>query len=123
MPTVVHIDIASDNPQRAKKFYEELFNWKFTSYPGMAEFFLFETTDLKGGKGVGGGLGKRGEPGQRITDYIGVSSVDEYSAKIKKLGGKITLAKMAVPGMGYMANCQDTEGNTFGIWQEDTNAK
>jgi hypothetical protein len=93
------------------------------AYQGMPDFFLFESTDLKGKKGVGGGLGKRGEPGQRITAYFGVNSIDEYTAKIKKLGGKITLAKMAVPGMGYMANCQDTEGNAFGMWQEDKNAK
>jgi len=123
MPTIVHLDIASDSPQRAKKFYEELFDWKFASYPGMDDFFLFESTDLNGKKGFGGGLGKRGEPGQRITAYFGVNSIDEYTAKIKKLGGKITLAKMAVPGMGYMANCQDTEGNAFGMWQEDKNAK
>jgi uncharacterized protein len=123
MPTVVHLDVAADNPERAKKFYEELFNWKFMNYPGMDEFFLFESTNLNGEKGVGGGLGKRGEPGQRMTAYFGVASVDEYLARITKLGGKVTLAKMAVPGMGYMANCQDTEGNPFGIWQEDKNAK
>jgi len=25
--------------------------------------------------------------------------------------------------MGYFAVCQDTEGNAFGIWQSDPNAK
>jgi predicted enzyme related to lactoylglutathione lyase len=28
-----------------------------------------------------------------------------------------------VPQMGYFAVCQDTEGNSFGIWQSDANAK
>jgi len=28
MPTIVHFDIAADNPQRAKEFYELLFGWK-----------------------------------------------------------------------------------------------
>jgi predicted enzyme related to lactoylglutathione lyase len=27
-----------------------------------------------------------------------------------------------MPGVGYMAYCRDTEGNTFGIMQEDPNA-
>jgi predicted enzyme related to lactoylglutathione lyase len=25
--------------------------------------------------------------------------------------------------MGYFAVCQDTEGNSFGIWESDANAK
>jgi uncharacterized protein len=29
----------------------------------------------------------------------------------------------AVPGVGYMAYCRDTEGNLFGIMQNDKNAK
>ena len=26
MPTIVHFDVATDNPERAKKFYEALFD-------------------------------------------------------------------------------------------------
>jgi hypothetical protein len=33
------------------------------------------------------------------------------------------MAKMAVPGMGYLAVCSDTENNTFGLWEADTTAK
>ena len=84
---------------------------------------LQETEDLNGQNGVGGGLGKRGEPGQRITSYIGVSSVDEYVTKVEKLGGKVIQSKMTVPGWGYLAICFDTEDNMFGLWQEDKNAK
>ena len=35
MPTIVHFDLPTDDPERAKKFYEELFNWKFDSVPEM----------------------------------------------------------------------------------------
>ena len=28
MPTIVHFDVASDDPERANRFYEALFNWK-----------------------------------------------------------------------------------------------
>jgi len=30
---------------------------------------------------------------------------------------------MAIPGIGYLAICEDTEGNSFGIIQSDRNAK
>ena len=122
MPTIVHFDIATDNPQRAKKFYESLFDWKLERPPGFPDFYLIETKDLNGNRGVGGGLGKRGEPSQKITAYIGVDKIDEYSKKVAELGGKIVQQKMPVPGWGYLAICIDTEGNTFGLWQNDKNA-
>jgi predicted enzyme related to lactoylglutathione lyase len=49
--------------------------------------------------------------------------LDEYSAKIEKLGGKILVPRKAVPGMGYFAICMDTESNAFGIWETDHTAK
>ena len=122
MPTVVHIDIAADDPQRAKKFYESLFDWKLQGPPGMTDYYLFETEDLEGNKGVGGGLGKRGDPAQRITTYIGVDNIDDYSGKVAKLGGRVVQPRMTVPGFGYLAVCVDTEGNTFGLWKEDSKA-
>jgi hypothetical protein len=57
------------------------------------------------------------------SDYIDVSSVDEYSTKLEKLGGKVVMQKTPVPGMGYFAVCLDTEGNRFGIWETDSTAK
>ena len=123
MPTIVHFDVASDDPKRAKIFYELLFDWKMENPPGMTDYYLIETTDLEGNKGVGGGLGKRGEPNQKITSYIGVTSVDDYSSKVEKLGGKVIQPKIPVPGWGYLAICFDTESNMFGLWQEDKNAK
>jgi len=66
---------------------------------------------------------KRLEQHQHITNFIDVNSVDEYSSKIEKLGGKVVVSKMAVPGMGYFAVCHDTENNSFGIWESSDNAK
>jgi predicted enzyme related to lactoylglutathione lyase len=123
MPTISHFDVAVDDVERAIKFYKELFGWKFTQPPGPIPYHLIETEDSDGKPGVGGGLGKRELPEQRISVYIGVDSVDRYSANVEKLGGKIVQPKMTVPGWGYLAICLDTENNTFGLWQDDTNAK
>jgi uncharacterized protein len=122
MPTIVHFDIATDNPQRAKQFYGSLFDWKMEGPPGMPDYYLIQTSDLAGKPGVGGGLGKRGDPSQRITVYFGVDRIEEYSRKVTELGGKIIMPKVPVPGWGYLATCVDTEGNAFGLWQEDKNA-
>jgi len=73
---------------------------------------------------VAGGLMKRMMPEQKgITNYLDVKSVEEYSSKVEQLGGKVKMAKMAVPGVGYLAVCSDTENNNFGLWENDTTAK
>jgi predicted enzyme related to lactoylglutathione lyase len=62
-------------------------------------------------------------PEQSITNYVGVPSVTMAMKKVEKLGGAICKPKTAVPGMGYFAICQDTEGNTFALWEMNERAK
>jgi len=54
---------------------------------------------------------------------VGVPSIDEALMKIVDAHGKIVMPKGAVPGMGYVAYASDTEGNVFGLFQNDPNAK
>jgi uncharacterized protein len=122
MPTIVHFDVASEDPERAKKFYASLFGWKFDLVPEF-QYNLIETANLDGTPGVRGGLGKRMDSSQHITNYFGVKSIDAAMKQVADLGGKVISPKMPVPGMGYLANCIDTEGNAFGLWEESTAAK
>jgi uncharacterized protein len=117
MSSIVHFEIPADDLQRAKTFYSDLFGWKIEGFQGMDYMMI----DVFGAPG--GGMMKRMHPDQLITQYIGVTSVDEYAAKVEKLGGKILVPKKAVPGMGYFVICMDTENNTFGIWEMDLQAK
>jgi uncharacterized protein len=89
------------------------------------EYWIISTTDDKGNKAsIGGGMMKRQDQHhQRITNFIDVNSVDEYSSKIEKLGRKVVVSKMAVTGIGYFAVCHDTEKNNFGIWESNDSAK
>jgi len=126
MPTIVHFEVPADDVERSRKFYSDLFGWKMEKWPGMEsgmDYWIINTTDNEGGKAVGGGMMKRQNPQQGITNFIDVTSVDEYSAKVQSLGGKIVAPKQAVPTMGYFAVCLDTENNTFGIWETNQNAK
>jgi predicted enzyme related to lactoylglutathione lyase len=124
MPTVVHFDLPADNTARGCKFYSSLFpDWKFEKYPGELDFYLIQTTDLEGKPGVGGGIGKRTNPEQRITPYFGVGDINDTIAKVQHIGGSVILPRMSVPKFGYMAVCMDTEGNPFGVWQADPGAE
>ena len=118
--SIVWFEIAADNVERAKSFYGSLFGWKIERFPGQMEYWHIDT----GGSDdrPDGGLMGRKQPQQGITNYIGVPSVDEFAAKVQKLGGKICMPKTAVPQMGYFAICQDTENNVFGLWEKNESA-
>lgn len=112
--TVVHFEIPADDVARARKFYGDLFGWTFQE---MGDYTLIQTGD-----GPGGGMMKRMAPGQGITNYIGVEHLDQYTQKAQSLGATVVVPKTPVPGMGWWTQLQDTEGNVFALWQDDSNA-
>ena len=75
------------------------------------------------GPGINGGILRRPHPGMGTTNTIDVASVDDAVTAIQAAGGSVMQPKMAVPGVGWLAYCNDTEGNMFGIMQNDPNAK
>jgi len=119
--SIIWFEIPADKPERAKAFYGKLFGWKINPFPGMPDYQHIDT----GGADASpdGGLMTRKHPEQTITNYVNVASVTKFAAKVEKLGGKVCVPKMAVPQMGYFAVCQDTEGNTFGLWERNEKAK
>jgi predicted enzyme related to lactoylglutathione lyase len=119
--SIVWFEIPADNVERARKFYSALFGWNIEKFPGVTDYWHIDT----GGADdtPDGGLMARKHREQPITNYVAVSSVDESAAKVEKLGGTICKPKTAVPQMGYFAICQDTENNTFALWERNERAK
>ena len=125
-PSIVWFEIPADNIERAKSFYGALFGWKIERFPGPAKHLTdYWHIDTGGGDDTpDGGLLKRQHPQhQGITNYVAVASVDESAAQVQKLGGQIMMPKTPVPQMGYFVLCQDTEKNTFALWEKNENAK
>jgi hypothetical protein len=126
MPTIAHFEIPSDDIERTKKFYTDLFGWKIEKWSGTEDrhqegYWLVTTTDAEGNKAVTGGIMIRHDL-QGITNYFDVKSVQEYSSKVEKFGGKIITPKTPAPGVGYFAICKDTENNAFSIFEADQTA-
>jgi predicted enzyme related to lactoylglutathione lyase len=126
MPRVVHFEIHAENPERAIKFYSDIFGWEFSKWPGPVPYWLIKTgPDSE--PGINGGLvPRRGAiDGKAVIAYvctIQITSVDEYVQKALANGGESALPKMAIPGVGWLAYCKDTEGNIFGLMQPDEKA-
>jgi uncharacterized protein len=123
--SIVWFEVPADDVERARKFYSALFGWKINPFPGASErvgaYWHIDT----GGADASpdGGLHKRMHPQQAITQYVAVPSVTTFMAKVKKLGGKVTVPKTSVPQMGYFAICQDTENNVFALWEKNAKAR
>jgi predicted enzyme related to lactoylglutathione lyase len=119
--SIVWFEIPADDTARAKAFYRKLFGWKINPLPHMADYWHLDTGGAD--SSPDGGLMKRMHPGQAITQYVSVPSITRFMAKVEKLGGSICKPRTAVPGMGYFAICQDTEENTFAIWEMNPKAQ
>lgn len=121
MSRVIHFELPADDPERAIAFYESAFGWKIEEWEGPMEYWLI-TTGPEDEPGIDGAIARRSEDALATENTIGVQSVDEALKKIEAAGGKIIRGKGAVPGVGWVAYCEDTEGNRFGLMQDDPNA-
>ena len=129
MPRVVHFEIQAADPQRAMRFYADLFDWKFNKFAGPMDYWLIVTGE-PGQPGIDGGLLRRngaapaeGQPVNAFVCTLDVPSVDACLAAALKSGATRAVDKMAVPGVGWLAYLKDPEGNIFGIMQADPSAK
>ncbi|MFB0568644.1 MAG: VOC family protein [Nitrososphaeria archaeon] len=121
--TIIHFEIPTDNVEKLRKFYTQLFGWNIEKSEGPVDYWMIETVpvDDQGvlkGPGVNGGMMEKQNPEHKFTYYVQVESVDKYSKKIEELGGKVIAPKMDVPNVGWWALAIDPEGNQFAILQE-----
>jgi len=111
-----HVEIPADDTQRAMAFYAGLLGWEFQEVPGFEGYHLFTTP--AGADATGGAIGKRGEMApERLRTYVWVDSIDESLPRVTELGGTVVEGKREVPGMGWYAVLNDSEGNEIAIWE------
>jgi hypothetical protein len=135
MNRVVHFEIQAEDPERAAQFYRAVFGWEIQEWviPGVVvpkeNRYWLVTTGPEGERGINGGILFRRGPapaeGQAVNAYvctIGVASMDDAVNKAVAAGASLVVPKMPIKGVGWLAYSKDTEGNIFGMMQEDTSA-
>ncbi len=126
MAKVVHFEIPTDDLDRAKSFYGDVFDWQLDTMdmPGGGQYTGVMTTDVDPATmtptepgAINGGMVLREAPVTIPVVTIGVDAIDDALDSVEKAGGKTVTARTEIPGMGAYAYFTDTEGNTMGLWE------
>jgi predicted enzyme related to lactoylglutathione lyase len=121
-----YFELQADDPARAAAFYGAIFGWEIVRDEAMPiEYWRIDTRG-----GIEGAILKRpaASPPERsgtnaAVISIRVESYDATADAIHRNGGLDALAKFAVPGRCWQGYFLDTEGNTFGLFEVDPNAR
>jgi uncharacterized protein len=110
-------DIYVSNLDRAKKFYEAVFNTQLVDLPiewGKQALFPSDNDGLN----ISGALVEKEERvaggNNTIVYFVSEDCITE-EARVEKAGGKIINPKMSIGEFGFMSMIIDTEGNTIGL--------
>jgi uncharacterized protein len=110
-------DLNVANLDRAKKFYETVFNVKLTDAPtewGKQSFFPFNPKSPN----ISGALVEKKEFTPSSNNTVIYFETDDNiveELRIEKAGGKVVQPKMNIGEFGFISIFIDTEGNTVGL--------
>ena len=125
----VHFEIPAEDPERAGRFYTDVFGWDVKKWDSpVMEYWIVMTGTAEAGEkwaGIDGGIVRRrgaspveGQAVNAFVNTITVSSFDEIATRILSAGGSVAVPKAALAEMGWLGYFKDSEGNIFGILEE-----
>jgi predicted enzyme related to lactoylglutathione lyase len=119
---VVHFEIPYDDGDRARRFYQEAFDWQLQEMPGMDYTLVMSgpSDDIgpsEPGFINGGMLAREESASSGPVVVMDVPSIDETLQTVERLGGSTVVPKQPVGTMGFAAYVKDPEGNVIGLWE------
>lgn len=121
MPKVRYFEVTADDPERAVRFYSEVFGWFAEKWQEAAYWQISAGEEDE--PGVSGAVRPRLDGATGTIDVIDVSDLDAALERVVAAGGRVVQARQTIPFQGYTAYCADTEGNVFGLIQYDPEAR
>ncbi len=120
---IAWFEIYVNDLNRAKAFYEAVFNVELThlANPDTAEFPELQMLAFPSnpeGYGAGGALVKMAGfgPGGGTIVYFASQDCAQEASRAQSHGGQLIRAKTSIGEHGFIALVQDTEGNVIGIY-------
>ncbi len=114
---IAHFEIPARDPERLRKFYTEVFGWKFKNSAAKNMQYWTIRTGTKHLPGVNGGMYKRGSKKQTLVNYISTPDLEASMAEVERSGGHITVGRKETLGHGSTAIGTDPEGNAIGLFE------
>ncbi len=110
------VELMTDDPEAAGKFYADLLDWKVQD-GSMDSGDSYDVFTPAGEQAPIGGIMKMPEQCKNPLPvwgmYVTVDNVDKAAADALKLGGKVIKEATDMPGVGRMAVLQDPQGAVF----------
>jgi predicted enzyme related to lactoylglutathione lyase len=123
---LTHFAIHIDDMERAKSFYEGVFDWGFASY-GPADFLQIKADKTDKGELIGALQSRKYSPVKEklvgLECTIRVADIEDIIKKVEHKGGQVLMPKTAIPYVGWIIKFLDTEGNLVCAMQTDAGAK
>lgn len=105
-----YIEFGATDVARTKRFYQEVFGWKFEDYG--PDYTSFQDGRLSGGFTKDATV----RPANPLV-VIYATRLEDVEGKIKKAGGKIVRQTYAFPG-GRRFHFNDPSGNELAVWTD-----
>jgi predicted enzyme related to lactoylglutathione lyase len=117
----VHVELATTDVEKAKKFYSSLFAWKLEDVK-MPDYTY---TMISVGEGTGGGMMKQMIPGAPSAwmAYVLVDDIKAATQKAQSLGAKVMKDVTEVMDMGWLSIIVDPTGAMLGLWKPKAQSK
>lgn len=111
---IVHFAIHADDVERARRFYEAVFGWRFETW-GPPGFYNVMTGD-DDRPGIHGALHGRDTPlsGEGVRGFTCTIAVDDLAVireRVRSNGGTVVHSEIEIPTVGTLVGFLDTEGN------------
>lgn len=112
--TLSHFAIYTEDLDRAKAFYSQVFNWGFAGY-GPQDFAQIKSNTSDQGQLIGALQDRKYQlTAEKVIGFecsIRVEDVDAIAALVTENGGEILMPKTEIPQVGWLIKFKDTEGN------------
>jgi predicted enzyme related to lactoylglutathione lyase len=118
------VDLATTDPDGAKRFYGSLFDWEYDDQDvGDGAIYTMVKVDGAGACAISGQIEQEREMGvpPHWNNYVTVEDADATAAGAKERGAQVLLDPFDVMDLGRMAVIQDPTGAVVSIWQPKAN--
>lgn len=120
--TVSHFEIPARDPERAARFYREVFGWSIDLLPWERPYYKIRgsaSVSGTGREGIDGGITEAGGGIEHplLVIHIEDADLETVLERIVAAGGAVDLPVSRVGEMGWWARFRDSEGNLLGLWR------